>query len=342
MRRDLRTRQRGGQLPQLGALDEDANQLTLMGLLSLCGSHRRADNRRMTMKIIVGTDGSEPSFQALRWAVHEARRHHAEVQVVSCYLIPGYAGFDGSAIYASSVDVDTLKKGAADVVVRAVELAAEIDPTMSVHGAEPMSSPVVGITDAAGLGDEIVVGATGHSGLIAGLLGSVAAGVVHRAHVPVIVVPVKSAVEFDDSMKKIVVGVDGSPESLLALDWAYAAALLSGAELTVVHSWLYPYPVSEASPREVRRPMEVDAEKELQSSLDSLGSRLKAGSVVIHSELREDSAVDALLKEGDGADLIVVGSRGRGGFRSRLLGSVSRTLVQHATCPVAVIRHFES
>lgn len=296
----------------------------------------------MTMKIIVGADGSEPSFQALRWAVHEARRHHAEVQVVSCYLVPGYAGFDGTAIYPSSVDVDTLQETASEVVDRAAELAATIDPTLVVDRATPMSSPVVGITDVAMLGDEIVVGATGHSGLVAGLLGSVAAGVTHRAHVPVIVVPSKSSMEFGDSMKKIVVGVDGSPESLLALDWAYNAALLSGAELTVVHSWLYPYPVSDSSPREVRRPMETDAENELQSSLDSLGSRLTDGSVVVHRELREDSAVDALLKEGDGADLLVVGSRGRGGFRARLLGSVSRTLVQHASCPVAVIRHLES
>lgn len=296
----------------------------------------------MTMKIIVGADGSEPSFQALRWAVHEARRHHAEVQVVSCYLVPGYAGFDGTAIYPSSVDVDTLQETAAEVVDRAAELAATIDPSLVVDRATPMSSPVVGITDVAMLGDEIVVGATGHSGLVAGLLGSVAAGVTHRAHVPVIVVPSKSSMEFGDSMKKIVVGVDGSPESLLALDWAYNAALLSGAELTVVHSWLYPYPVSDSSPREVRRPMETDAENELQSSLDSLGSRLTDGSVVVHCELREDSAVDALLKEGDGADLLVVGSRGRGGFRARLLGSVSRTLVQHASCPVAVIRHLES
>ncbi|HEX2784073.1 MAG TPA: universal stress protein [Ilumatobacteraceae bacterium] len=294
------------------------------------------------MKIIVGADGSEPSFQALRWAVHEARRHHAEVQVVSCYLVPGYAGFDGTAIYPSSVDVDTLQETASEVVDRAAELAATIDPTLVVDRATPMSSPVVGITDVAMLGDEIVVGATGHSGLVAGLLGSVAAGVTHRAHVPVIVVPSKSSMEFGDSMKKIVVGVDGSPESLLALDWAYNAALLSGAELTVVHSWLYPYPVSDSSPREVRRPMETDAENELQSSLDSLGSRLTDGSVVVHRELREDSAVDALLKEGDGADLLVVGSRGRGGFRARLLGSVSRTLVQHASCPVAVIRHLES
>ncbi len=306
------------------------------GLSSLSDGVLQADNRDMVMKIIVGADGSEPSFEALRWAVYEARRCDAEVRVVSCYTIPGYGGLDG-AIHPNSEDMATLEEGAAGVIGRAMEIVAEMDPNLAVGGATSCATPVVGITEEAVEGDEIVVGATGHSGLIGGLLGSVAAGVTHRAHVPVIVVPAKSSVEFGESMKKIVVGVDGSPESLLALDWAYNAALLSGAALVVVHAWLYPYPVTQASPREVRKPMEFDAQHELDVSVDSLGPR-RTGPVVVESKLREESAVDALLKEGDDADLVVVGCRGRGGFRSRLLGSVSRTLVQHATCPVAVVR----
>ena len=171
-------------------------------------------------------------------------------------------------------DVSTLKDGAIAVVDQAVEFANTIDSSLDIEGMTCAASPVVGLTASAVAGDEIVVGASGHSGLIGGLLGSVAAGVTHRARVPVVVVPAKSAVEFADSMRKIVVGVDGSPESLVALDWAYNAALLSGAELEVVHAWIYPYPVSEASPREVRKPMEFDAQHELDVSLDSLGSRL--------------------------------------------------------------------
>lgn len=291
----------------------------------------------MVMKIIVGADGSEPSFEALRWAVHEARRCGAEVRVVSCYTIPGYGGLDG-AIHPNSEDVATLEEGAAAVIGRAMKMVTEMDPKLVVDGATSCATPVMGITAEALAGDEIVVGATGHSGLIGGLLGSVATGVTHRAHVPVIVVPAKSSVEFGASMKKIVVGVDGSPESLVALDWAYNAAFLSGATLSVVHAWLYPYPVSESSPREVRRPMEFDAQHELEMSLESLGPRRSAGPVVVDSKLCEESAADALLREGDDADLVVVGCRGRGGLRARLLGSVSRTLVQHATCPVAVVR----
>lgn len=291
----------------------------------------------MVTEIIVGCDGSEPSFEALRWAVYEARRCRAAVRIVSCYPHGGHGGREAAA-GAATERVSMQRNGAVAVVDEAIEYAGSIDPTVLVEGVALASSPVAGLTCSAMAGGEIVVGASGHSGLIGGLLGSVAAGVAHRSHVPVVVVPAKSVVEFGDTMRRIVVGVDGSSESLLALDWAYNAAAMSGAELDVVHGWIYPYPVSEASPRELRKPMEFDAQRELDVSLDSLGRRLTDGPVVLRPRLCEQSPVDALLTASDGADLVVVGSRGRAALRSRLLGSVSRTLVQHATCPVAVVR----
>jgi nucleotide-binding universal stress UspA family protein len=291
----------------------------------------------MTMNIVVGVDGSDTSYEALRWATHEARRRHAELRIVSCCTVPGYAGVDG-AVYPNSVDFDMFKEGAAAVVSRAIALVGSIDNEVVVDGVTPMATPAAGIVGAAQTGDEIVIGATGHGGFLGALLGSVAAVVTHRAHVPVIVVPAKPDVPPMDSMNKIVVGVDGSPESLTALAWAYDEAALAGAELDVVHAWHYPYPVSEESPREVRKPMEADAARELEDSLASLAGSGRCGTVRVRSHLYEAAPVDALLEEGDDADLIVVGCRGRGGLRSRLLGSVSRTTVQHARCPVAVIR----
>jgi nucleotide-binding universal stress UspA family protein len=292
----------------------------------------------MTSKIIVGVDGSDTSFTALRWAVDEAHRRHTELRVVTCYMLPGFAGLDG-AVYPGSVDFDTLKDSGADVVNRAVAYVESIDRELNVDGVAVLSAPVPGITDSAEPGDEIVIGATGHSGFLGGLLGSVATGVVHRAHVPVIVVPAGWKA---GPIHKIVVGVDGSRESLAALDWAYTAAARSGAELMVVHAWLYPYPISDASPREVRKPMEFDAATELERCLEILRPRLARDGVTVHSRLYEESPVDALLAEAKDADLIVVGSRGRGGLRARLLGSVSRTTMQHAHCPVAVVRCPES
>ena len=219
---------------------------------------------------------------------------------------------------------------------------AEDLPDASFAGQQETFLNVVGITEAAQPGDEIVIGATGHSGMLYGLIGSVATGVTHRAHVPVIVVPFKSPTGSGDSVKKIVVGVDGSPESIGALEWAYDEAIVSGAELTVVHAWIYPYTVSHNSLREIRKPLEIEAASELQSSLDALGKKLTDGAVVVHSKLVEHTPADALVQEAIGADLIVVGSRGRGGLRSVLLGSVSRMVVYNAQCPVAVIRAAEA
>ena len=291
----------------------------------------------MTMKIIVGVDGSEPSFEAVRWAAYEARRRNAGLKLVSCYTVPAYGAIDG-AVYPSSIDVETLKQESVGIVRQAIQIVRDIAPQLFVEGVTPMSTPVIGIATSAVTGDEIVVGATGHSGVLNGLVGSVTTGVTHRAHVPVIVVPSEAPTEVGEAMKTIVVGVDGSPESLLALEWAYDEALASGAELNVVHAWICPYTISESSVREVRKPMEFAAAKVLQSSLDSLGSRLTDRSVIIHSTLCEQTPCEALLRESEIADMLVVGSRGRGGLRSLVLGSVSRAVLHHAVCPVAVVR----
>jgi nucleotide-binding universal stress UspA family protein len=294
-------------------------------------------NDNVTPKIVVGVDGSDPSNAALRWAAYEARRRNASVLVVSCYNVPVYGSPEG-AVYPTHEDIDMYKDGAASVIGRAIEVVGEIDPQLDVDGLSEMSAAAEAIAEAAHAGDEIVVGATGHGGFMEGLLGSVSMSLVHRSHVPVIVVPAKPVAEIGPGMHKIVVGVDGSPGSLHALEWAYSEALLTGAELTAVHGWIYPYDGGRTSVSEPRTQMQLDAMEELKSSLESLGLRLTSGSVHVHAKLVERSPAEALLEESQDADLVVVGSRGRGALRASLLGSVSRTVAQHTPCPVVIIR----
>ena len=292
----------------------------------------------MTNRIIVGVDGSGPSIVALRWAAYEARRRNADILVVSCYDIPVYGSPEG-AVYTSTEDVNAIKEGATSIIVRATEIVAEIDAHLVVDGTTAMSPAASAISESAGPHDEIVVGATGHGGgFMDGLLGSVALNIIHRSHVPVIVVPANPTTEVGPAMKKIVVGVDGSPGSLEALEWAYGEALVSGSDLTAVHGWIYPYAGTRSGVSEPRTQMQLDAMEELKTSLESLGPRMTGGSIHVHARLVEQSPAEALLEESKDADLVVVGSRGRGALRASLLGSVSRTVVQHATCPVAVIR----
>jgi nucleotide-binding universal stress UspA family protein len=261
---------------------------------------------------------------ALRWAAYEARRRIATLRIVSCYEVPVYGSPEG-AVYPMQVDEETFKAAAVKVIGRATEVAVDIDPKLMIEGAAIMSPPAAGIAEAAHDGDELVVGASGHTGFLEGVLGSVATAVVHRSHVPVIVVPANPVVEIGPSMGKIVVGIDGSVQSLEALQWAYGEAELAYAELTAVHAWKAPH--SDSDPATL-----------LDTSLQSLGPRLAAGTVTVHRKVVEQAAKDALLDESNDADLLAVGSHGHGALRSTLLGSVSRSLAQHAKCPVAIIR----
>jgi nucleotide-binding universal stress UspA family protein len=144
----------------------------------------------------------------------------------------------------------------------------------------------------------------------------------------------------------IVVGVDGSPASQAALEFAAEEAGLRKAKLVAVHAWSYvsPPPVGDLG----MTPMEGgDVPGLLEAERAAAGAALSRAlekafptpaSVEVEPRLVEGDPAEALVSEAAGADLIVVGSRGRGDVASALLGSVSSHVVQHADCPVVVVR----
>lgn len=141
----------------------------------------------------------------------------------------------------------------------------------------------------------------------------------------------------------IVVGVDGSEGSLAALRFAFEEAKLRGSDVKAVNAWHIPPAVYEAN----WAPAAVDlddfrrlAQESLEQSLAEAGAAV-AG-VTVTPVLVEGQAADVLCEEAEEAELLVVGSRGRGGFAELLLGSVSHQCVLHAPCPVVVIPHHES
>jgi nucleotide-binding universal stress UspA family protein len=141
---------------------------------------------------------------------------------------------------------------------------------------------------------------------------------------------------------RIVAGVDGSPSSLSALRWAIRQGALTGAAVDAVIAWHYPAPAASGGYgmavagfgpawdfREIAEKTVTDA---ISSTLDP------AGGVRVRVRVVEGNAARVLLDASAGAALLVVGSRGHGGFTEALLGSVSQHLVQHAHCPVVIIR----
>jgi nucleotide-binding universal stress UspA family protein len=143
--------------------------------------------------------------------------------------------------------------------------------------------------------------------------------------------------------QRIVVGVDGSDQSLEALEWAAREARFRGMTLEILTTWTYPYgylmvPVAPEPP--TRDALIEEAKSVLDRMLDKVSIDLSDVKVARH--IAEGSAAGCLIDASKGAELLVVGKRGLGGFRGLLLGSVSQQCALHAHCPVVVVPSSEA
>ena len=139
---------------------------------------------------------------------------------------------------------------------------------------------------------------------------------------------------------RIVAGVDGSPSSVSALRWAVRQAGLTGAAVDAVIAWHYPVTGGGSGLAPMVTAGAFDFEENAEKVLaDAMSAAVDPGSgVPVRPLAVEGDPAQVLLDASDGADLLVVGSRGHGGFTEALLGSVSQHCVHHAHCPVVVIR----
>jgi nucleotide-binding universal stress UspA family protein len=287
----------------------------------------------MAEQLIVGYDGSDTAATAVRWAAGEAALRRLPVRVLSSYAFrPMYDPSGMASAYVTPEEVEQIKVAC---VSRAAAIITEVGaehPDVSFVNEATINDAASALVEAAQPDDLIVVGNSGAGAVKSFLLGSVVSAVLHESHCPVVVVPGR----LRDETSWIVVGVDGSAEADAAVLWAADEADRRGARLLVVHAWDYPYPVVSAegftSGHDTAR---IDAALVVERAVEA--ARERCG-VDVDSRVVEGHAVQALLDAGDAADLVVVGSRGRGGFRSMLFGSVARGVCTHATTPTVVIR----
>jgi nucleotide-binding universal stress UspA family protein len=147
----------------------------------------------------------------------------------------------------------------------------------------------------------------------------------------------------------VVVGVDGSASSVAALRFAAEEAELRNAQLVAVHAWTFVAASAVADPGLIPIPEvdyvgQLDAEREAaQAGIDAALEKAFPGGppVEVETRLVEEPAGDALVSEGESADLIVVGSSGKSGLKSVFLGSVSRHVVSNSRTPVTVVKATE-
>lgn len=272
-------------------------------------------------RVVVGCDGSEASAAALRWAAEHALPRRWRLEVVHAAPLWLYDARDPD---------HRERRVAPELVDAAARLVQAEYPSLEVTTHVDVSPTARLLLHRAEGAVALVVGAHGRGGFPGMHLGSVGAQVAAHAPCPVVVVR-------DPAGRGVVVGVDGSEASAPAVGFAFEEAAAQDEPLTAVHAWLPAYAAMGDVPfyDQVRPP---DDELAALLSEGIAGWREKFPEVEVRQVVRSLHPVAALVEASTDARLVAVGSRGRGGFTGLLLGSVSRSVLQHARCSVAVVR----
>jgi nucleotide-binding universal stress UspA family protein len=280
-------------------------------------------------KILLATDGSEDAELAATTAVGLARNTASELHVVHTWRTGPSVHFD--ALVRQEMEREA--QGILDGQVKKIEgLGGSVAQARLSEGGA--SEEIVALAEEIGAG-LIEVGSRGRGRIRRLLMGSVSDAVARHARCPVIVVRWKPVV----FPAKILLATDGSEEATLALQTAADLSEKTGSELHVVHIGEVPL-VYHPERHGYRIQYERD-EKEARELLESQVAGIKAAAATVAQEhLRMGKADEhiVVLAEELGADLIVMGSRGLGGVKRALMGSVSDSVVRHAHCPVLVVR----
>ncbi|HET8614251.1 MAG TPA: universal stress protein [Actinomycetales bacterium] len=285
-----------------------------------------------TQTIVVGVDGSAAAGAALDWAVEEAAREGRPLHLVSAYSLP----MTGATPMTVPIEVD-LAKSTQEVVDEAAARVREQAPSVQVTTTVRMANASVAILDAAQEAGTVVIGSRGHRPLRGAFLGSTALQVATHAPCPTVVVRDLGARPVA-SPRRVVVGTDGSATSQAAIAYAFAEADARGCELTVVHAWWVDLSGGRLIDVPASTKQEMEERQHIMLAEDVAGFAEQYPDVVVHPVVVQDEPGAAIARLSVGAELVVVGSRGRGGFRSLLLGSVSQHVLQNAECPVVVVR----
>ncbi len=292
--------------------------------------------------VVVAVDGSPASDNAVRWAANTAMKRDIPLRLAASYSMPQFLYAEG--MVPPSEVFDEMQRETLQTVDRAREIALEVAPDLRIGHAVAEGSPIDMLLEMSRDCTMVVMGSRGLSGLSGMVLGSVSGAVVSHAYCPVVVVREDNAVTEATKYGPVVVGVDGSEVSRRATEVAFEEAAARGAELVAVHTWVDTqiqgpgagYAVSEDHWNAVQ----AEKDELLGTYLGELSE--KYPDVVVKKTITRDRPVRALASAAEGAQLLVTGSHGRGGFKGMLLGSTSRALLQQAPCPMMVVRTQDS
>ncbi len=288
-----------------------------------------------TEVILVGVDGSTESLAAVKWAADRAIRTGGRVHVLCTYALASYsaAALDGG--YAV-LDDEALKRGAQQVVDEAVEIAKKRGAERVSASIEP-GDPAGVLVEMSREVDLVVVGSRGGGSFADRLLGTVSSALPAHAKCPVVVVPRHTSGKKFMPIERIVVGVDGSDVPSSALRRSIDEAATWGARLTAVSA----VPIATGTSMMTWAPTGVDHSSLLKDVRKGMGiaidQALDGREMEIARHALDGSPASLLIEFSTAVDLVVVGTRARGGLAGVLLGSTSQTVLSHSTCPVMIV-----
>ncbi|WP_330255845.1 universal stress protein [Nocardia sp. NBC_00565] len=283
--------------------------------------------------ILAAVDGSASSYQAAAWAAVEAALHRRPLHILTSVAIP--TGFGPGALLTED-DTESLRRSGERIVTEATSVARTAAPGADLAITTEVTFELIPATliERSAHARMLVVGSRGVGAFQRGLLGSVSTAVTHHAHCPVAVIHGMSAIDAVSAMRPVLVGVEGSANSVPAVEIAFEEASRRKVDLIALHAW------SDTSgidlPVAGRDAAHDIAEALLSESLAGFGERYP--DVAVHRITVADRPVRALLDQSGTAQLVVVGSHGRGGFSSMLLGSTSNSLLHSVEVPMIVVR----
>ena len=287
--------------------------------------------------IVVGVDGSPASKVAVQWAARDAELRKAPLTLVHVVRATAGTWLETPLLPEWMRGQRERGRQVIDDALKIVDESCQRGPAQ-VHCEMPSANAVPALVDLSKNADLVVVGRHGTGTLRGRHMGSVTSGLVYHAHCPVAVIHDEAPPNADVAQSPVLVGIDGSPESELATAIAFDEASLRKVGLVALHAWsdvsvfdsIYDLP----GPRWPE--LKSIEDEALAERLAGWGERYPDVSVR-RVVVREEPALP-LVDQSQSAQLVVVGSHGRGGFAGMLLGSISAAVVMLARVPVIVAR----
>lgn len=282
--------------------------------------------------VVVGVDGSPSALAAVRLAAREAALRRRPLRVVHAFIWPQLKVPLGPS--PAGPPEGGLRNQAEQILAEAVAEATRTAPDRVVIHEIVDGSPAPVLLRESRRAALLVLGYQGLGAVAGALIGSVATQVAAHADCPVMVA---RGDDRDDG--PVIVGLDGSPLSELAVGFAVEEAALRGAALVVLHARARPLPGAPGDPQPVASDVDaLDADEKVALAATVVGWRERYPQVPITHRLVQGRATKVFVTESAGAQLLVVGARGRGGFPGLRLGAVSHAVLHHGNCPLTIVQ----